>query len=148
MSRYQTEQKKSLVAFLDEHHNKQYTIDEIVAQMTADMMRRPASAAQDGIWGDKLPGKSTVYRLMNQLVEEGSVKRFVKGNSRQFLYQAMDGEQCRLHFHLKCITCGCLIHVDEQISGKIEAQIREQFHFQVDEGQTMMFGRCEQCGGR
>ena len=139
MSGYQTEQKKALVGFLNEHHNKQYTIDEIVAQLTAKQMR-------DGGEG-KLPGKSTVYRLISQLVEDGSVKRFVKGNSRQFLYQAMDGDGCKLHFHLKCTECGQLIHLDEGFSNRIEEMLAKEFGFAVDESRTMMYGLCSGCSG-
>lgn len=133
---YQTEQKKALVNFLTEHHTKQYTIDEIVAQMTARSMR------DDDF---RMPGKSTVYRLISQLVEDGSVKRFVKGNSRQFLYQAMDGDDCKLHFHLKCTECGRMVHLDAQFSQKIEQMIADEFAFEVDESRTMMFGLCKMC---
>lgn len=145
MSRYQTEQKRILVSYLKEHHNKQYTIDELVAQMTAEKMRRAADGGEDG---EKIPGKSTVYRLMNLLVEEGVVRRFVKGQSRQFLYQAVEGEQCQYHFHLKCVACGKMIHLGDAFSSQIEENIKKQFGFLVDEGQTMMFGKCVSCAGR
>lgn len=141
---YQTRQKKMLVEFLNAHHNKQYTIDEIVAQMTAEHLRGGESDEDE-----KLPGKSTVYRIMNQLVDEGLVRRFSEGGgSRQFLYQAMESSGCRYHFHLKCVRCGKLIHLDDELSLAFEQAVRDKFAFFVDEGQTMIFGSCEECGNR
>ena len=52
---YQTEQKKQLLDFLREHKEEHYTIDQIILNLQ----------------GEHTPGKSTVYRLIKQLVEEG-----------------------------------------------------------------------------
>ena len=67
---YQTVGRRQLLDFL-KTHTTPCTIEEIA---------------------DALPvGKSTLYRLMGQLVEDGTVRRFVKGNSRRFTYQILGG---------------------------------------------------------
>lgn len=132
MAEYITEQKKILSDFLSEHAECAYSIDELVESMRA-------------CYGDRAPGTSTVYRLMTRLVEEGSVKRFVKGHSRRFVYQAVRDEHCRSHLHLKCVGCGALVHLDERVSHRVLEAIRSSNDFSVDEEETVLFGACAQC---
>lgn len=126
---YHTEQRRRLIEFLASAPEKQYTIEEI-----ASLMR-----------GEDAPGKSTIYRLMNRLVEEGAVRRFVRGNSRQFIYQICSGEHCDAHLHLKCLTCGKLIHMDEELSDQMQTMLKKDFNFLLDENMTTLFGRCNNC---
>lgn len=126
---YQTEQKKQLLQFLKEHKSQQYTIDEIVSRME----------------GDKVPGKSTVYRLMKQLVDEELVKRSNVGNSRQFTYQLLDGERCSHHLHMQCESCGKLFHLQEQASRQVEGLLNKNNEFALDVGHCILYGTCKTC---
>ena len=132
MAEYATEQKKMLSDFLAKHAQCAFSVDELVAQMRIE-------------YGSDVPGTSTVYRLINRLVEEGRVKRFVKGHSRRFSYQIVDGEHCRSHLHLKCIGCGRLVHLDERISDELLDKIRDNSNFSVSEAETVLFGECASC---
>ena len=80
MAHYQTEQRKMLLAFLKAHSDQAYTIDELWEAMKEEQSL------------EIVPGKSTIYRMMPGLVEERLVRRFVKGNSRSFVYQMICGE--------------------------------------------------------
>jgi len=113
---YHTEQRKQLLAFLQEHKTEQYSIDEMIALMDPENM----------------PGKSTVYRLMKQLVEEGIVKRSNKENTRQFVYQLLEGKQCSHHFHLQCENCGKLFHLKEEETEQVKGMLQLQDKFHVD----------------
>ena len=126
---YQTEQRKRLVSFLEKNSDKQYTIEEIAVQL----------GGSTGL------GKSTIYRIMAKLSEDGIVRRFANGNSRQFLYQIVDCQKCAKHLHLKCVGCGKLIHLDEQMSCNMQDEIKKQHKFMIDDTQTMLFGKCEDC---
>lgn len=132
MAEYATEQKKLLIDFLREHHESSFSVDEIVLEMKK-------------INGVKVPATSTVYRLMTKLVEEGSVKRFVKGHSRQFLYQIVDRDHCRSHLHLRCMDCGKLIHLNEKLSDELLDVIRSTSDFSVNEEETVLVGACSDC---
>ena len=129
MAHYQTAQKKLLLDFLREHSRQAFTIEEL-------------AAAREG--REHAPGKSTLYRLMPLLVQEGRVKRFVRGTSRQFLYQMM-GESCRTHLHLKCSICGQMVHMGHEESLELVRMIDKKYHFSVSEGDTVLFGLCENC---
>ena len=132
MAEYATEQKKMLLDFLREHCERAYTVEELVTGMQER-------------YGSHVPGKSTVYRLMTHLVEEGTVKRFVKGHSRTFLYQIVAGEHCHSHLHLKCMGCGRLLHLDERVSDELLDRVRACSDFAVSEEETVLYGACADC---
>lgn len=136
MARYQTEQKRILLAYMKAHSEEAFTIEELCERMKEE----PAVPS--------VPGKSTVYRLMPELMEEGLVKRFVKGNSRKFLYQMVCGDHCERHLHMKCSVCGKLYHMEDRESEELLLQVMRKHHFQIDEGKTVLFGQCEGCGGQ
>lgn len=133
MAQYQTEQKRILLAYMKAHSEEAYTIEEWCEQLRTE----PSLSA--------VPGKSTVYRIMQKLVEEGLVKRFVKGNSRRFLYQMVCGEHCGNHLHMKCSVCGKLYHMEDEESETLLRQVMMRHHFQIDGGKTVLLGQCEGC---
>lgn len=131
MSGYKTHQKELLLAFLYANRETSFTVDEIAARLQETF--------------DDAPGKSTVYRLMGKLFEEGSVKRFEKGNSRTFLYQFAGEEACHHHLHMKCLNCGKLLHMDSAQSERLLKEIYGDSDFVVDQEETTLFGRCAAC---
>ena len=88
--------------------------------------------------------KSTVYRLIARLCDEGEIRRIPRGGERGAYYQAMTGEPCLRHLHLKCLSCGLLIHLDENESRRI-ASVALGRNFTVDGKKTMLFGYCGSC---
>ena len=131
MAEYKTQQKEVLLGFLYAHRDTPMSVEEI-----SDRLRDAC---------DNAPGKSTVYRLMGRLYEEGCVKRFEKGNSRTFLYQISGGEACRHHLHLRCLACGRLLHMDHAQSERLLREIYGSSSFLVDQEETTLFGRCADC---
>ena len=53
-------------------------------------------------------GKATVYRCLDRLVEQGTVRKFLLGEGESACYQYQTGE-CHSHYHLKCACCGALL---------------------------------------
>lgn len=132
MSKYNTVQREALVRFLKEHKSSAFTISEIYKQMKLDTSI------------SKLPGESTVYRLMKELVSSGAVKRTIKGSGRQFVYQITDDENCGQHLHMKCLECGRLYHMGDAESRKITEQILGNDSFALD-CSTVLLGKCGSC---
>jgi Fur family ferric uptake transcriptional regulator len=133
MAVYNTEQKKCIISFLTDHSNSSFTIEELIAKLEQC----------DNI--TKVPGRSTVYRLMNKLVDDGIVKRFVKGHSRHFNYQIVESTGCHEHIHMKCTTCGKLFHMADDETTKILNEILANSHFIVDRDETTLYGTCNSC---
>lgn len=125
---YHTKQKGRLLAFLSADPERQLTIEEIASELPE-------------------VGKSTVYRLVRQLVEDGTLRRFVADNSRKFLYQYAGCRDCSGHLHLKCTVCGKLIHLQHGLSHQMEQAIASQYDFSIDGAKTMLFGCCRGCRG-
>ncbi len=129
---YKTVQREELLRFLTEHSTEAFTVSEITERMRADCTVT------------KAPGESTVYRLIKELVESGKVKRIVRGNSRQFVYQLTAGEDCAHHLHLKCTVCGKLCHMNDEESKQIMSKILDNDSFAVDSS-TVLLGKCDKC---
>ena len=134
MSSYHTEQKKLLIEYLSEHKDNSFTIDEI----TEGIQR----SVSDNVCP---PGKSTVYRLINKLLEEGKVKKFSKAGTRQAAYQLVEGRRCAAHLHLKCTECGRLFHMKERLSDELIGRISADQSFSVSRAETVLYGRCDLC---
>ena len=132
MTGYQTEQKKMLLEYLRENRERACTVEEAVVALR-ERCREHA------------PGKSTVYRLMQRLVEDGEVKRLSVGNSRRFVYQLMAGKTCCAHLHMKCRACGRLFHLDERVSHEIAQVLVQAGGFSLCEADTVLFGECAAC---
>ena len=124
---YNTEKRNELTLFLKSKEGQALTIEEICAQILPDGH-----------------GKSTVYRLIAKLVEEGCVRRISDGKSRHATYQYISEGRCSEHLHLKCKSCGKLIHLDGETSHFLEKKIRKTEGFALDEG-ALLYGKCEGC---
>ena len=124
---YNTGKRERILAFLSDSPDASYTLEEICDALTADGK-----------------GKSTVYRIVSELVGEGCVHRLSDGRTRHCTYQYVGDEQCRGHLHLKCKGCGRLVHLDESVSRDFERTLKSVGGFTIEEG-TMLFGTCKEC---
>lgn len=95
---------------------------------------------------DGASGKSTVYRLVSELVADGCLRRICDERTRRVTYQYIDSEECHNHLHLKCKGCGRLIHLDDRISRELEDSVRAVGGFSIDEG-ALLLGTCLDCSG-
>ena len=134
MSSYHTEQKKLLLEYLNAHKDNSLTIDEISEGISKAAVKTTA-----------VPGKSTVYRLINKLLEEGKVKKFSRTGTRQAAYQLVEGARCASHLHLKCTECGKLFHMKEQLSDELIKKISSDQSFTVSQAETVLYGKCRFC---
>ncbi|MEF2699538.1 MAG: Fur family transcriptional regulator [Oscillospiraceae bacterium] len=125
---YQTRQRRAVLEFLAQHAERQFTVDELLAAM-----------------GAAAPGRSTAYRLLDRLAEEGAVRRFLPEGTHTAAYQATATGHCDAHLHLKCVTCGKLIHLDETISDAVQGDLLSRAGFAVDDSRTTIFGTCADC---
>ena len=132
MREYNTEQKKILTDFLRNNHEKSFTIEEL-----SDELKKT--------FKDAAPGKSTVYRLIPHLVDEGQVSRLPKGRGRGFVYQSLEQDKCHSHLHMRCVSCGRLFHLDDELSEELLLKVRELCGFSVNEKDSVLLGSCISC---
>lgn len=126
---YNTRQKEAILNCLKELAGRHVCAVDIV-----DYLSRS---------GDKV-GLTTVYRRLEQLVEEGVVRKYVTEGSSA-CYQYVDGEHCGEHFHLKCESCGKLIHLRCRTMERLSSHILEEHGFLSNPGRTTLYGVCGDC---
>jgi len=90
-------------------------------------------------------GRSTVYRTLERLVEQGEVRRFRPGDGGA-CYQFNDSTgSCREHHHLKCIKCGRLFHTECELLDELSEHVYSHHGFLLDRSRTVLYGLCADC---
>lgn len=126
---YKTGPKKAVIDFFRENSERHFSVPEVVD-----------AVSQSGV------GKSTVYRLITNLFESGVVRRFETPDSQQFVYQYADkSHECESHYHLKCVKCGRLIHMECVHFKEVCDHIEKEHSFIIGSKQSVIFGECVAC---
>lgn len=129
---YSTEQKRAVLDFFKTNREHHFT-----AAQVAD------AVCENGA------GKSTVYRHISNLLESGTIRRFETGDIRQFVYQYADvHEDCDRHYHLKCVKCGRLIHMECAHLDEVRNHIRSEHDFIIGFGKSVLYGECVRCAAK
>jgi Fur family ferric uptake transcriptional regulator len=124
--KYSTGKRAQIIEFLSTNAERSFTIEEIADAIT-----------ENG------HGRSTVYRIVAELLEGRCIRRLSDGATRHCTYQYVGDEECKMHLHLKCRDCGRLIHLDDEISHELCDTLLSR-GFSLEEG-SMLFGKCEEC---
>ena len=85
-------------------------------------------------------GPITALKGVDLTVPEGQIVAILGANGA-----IADAEECAEHFHLKCIRCGKLIHVDCAYLGELGEHIGAHHGFKVDRSKTVFYGTCGAC---
>ena len=128
MQGYRTEQKKILLDYLASHADRAFSLEELLPPMVAR-----------GV------GKSTVYRLVARLADEGVVRRYLREGRRGYTYQFFAKEDCHAHLHLRCTDCGRVLHLCHGASESLRALLASDCGFTLDGEKTMLYGCCADC---
>lgn len=127
---YKTKQQQQLDDFFKKNMSSQFTINEIVSRLCPN----------DGL------GKSTIYRRISGMVKKGTLLKLVGEDGKSTVYQySGEGTNCAEHFHLKCTSCGKLIHLDCHHFEEIGKHISDEHNFTLDTKKTVLYGICSDC---
>lgn len=129
---YNTQQRERILGLLKENAGRHLTAEEI--ESAARREGRPV-------------GKSTVYRYLDRLVDQGAVRKFIaeEGKSACYQYTGADAP-CVNHYHLKCSDCGALLHVECEFLDKVGSHVLEHHGFVLNGEKTVLYGLCRDCG--
>ena len=127
MATYQTKQRKQLLELFEKNESRRLSIEEIIEAL-----------------GEDAPGKSTVYRLVKKLEEEGELCRFTREGASKAEYQLCGVHCCSEHLHIKCTDCGLLIHLGPEA----QEALTKSTGFVIDDLHSMLYGKCAACAGR
>ena len=129
---YRTRQRTAVLTYFRRHPSAHVTAEEL----------------SDALLAEGTPvGKSTVYRALDKLCEAGIIRRFSIPGSDSACYQYAGGdtETCHAHFHLKCLCCGSLYHVECEQLDALTAHLGARHDFSVDYAKTVLYGTCAPC---
>lgn len=124
---YRTKQRELIAAFFKENTDRQFSINEISDRFSESI------------------GKSTVYREISRLADDGFIRKY-PDSAGGFLYQ-YSGRHCHEHFHLRCVSCGKIVHLDCHMMNGICAHINDEHDFEIDMSRTVLYGLCGDCKG-
>lgn len=129
---YQTRQQEAVTELFKRLQAQCLTAEEAYRQLLASGMD---------------VGKTTVYRAITRLCEQGTLRRYApQSSSEAAQYQY---NPCReSHLHIRCASCGAMEHLHCGDVEAFAAHIRAHHGFVLDEGRTMLCGLCESCAGK
>lgn len=128
---YHTKQRAFLLECLKDNAGKHMTADEIMEELKC--RNTPV-------------GKATVYRYLEVLEREGSIRKYVIEEGKGACYEFIgDGSLCSRHFHLKCSRCQKLYHISCEYMQGLNAHVLEKHGFLIDNSKTVFYGICEDC---
>ena len=92
-------------------------------------------------------GVSTIYRQLERLVDEGTVKKFTIDSTSPACFEYDDSieEENTSCFHCKCVDCGKLIHLKCEEIKEISTHLYKVHNFTMMAGRTVFYGLCDKC---
>lgn len=126
---YQTRQQEALESLFARHPGECLTADEAHRALIESGMDI---------------GKTTVYRVITRLCQSGRLRKYVShdsGGAAQFQYNPCQES----HLHIRCTHCGALAHLHCEEVEAFSNHLTHHHGFTLDEGQTILYGCCENC---
>ena len=131
VKRRNTKQKSIILDYLKSNKDKHLTAEEIVDNLKSSNLK---------------VGKATVYRLLNNLTEEGTLRKYVLSDNLCSCYQYVgDIEECNRHYHLVCDDCGKVSHCDNANMNKLAQSISQKDSFDLNLQKIILYGKCNKC---
>lgn len=129
MKDYNTGPRRILLDFLERHRDERLSAEQIAGRITAE--------------GGEI-SLSAIYRNLERLEQDGSLRRTADGDGRKAVYQYIGGE-CAEHLHMQCIGCGHVIHLDRDTTEALCSAAQSCGEFAIDERKTVLYGHCRKC---
>ena len=137
-SSYRTDARTRILNFFAANADRQFTAEALYAHFSASER------------GDKPVAISTLYRQLCRLCKEGLLRRFDGTDAhtgapiRYYQTVGKDGG-CAAHFHLKCLVCGELQHLECEQTRSLLRHLAATHAFSVDSGRSILYGVCDRC---
>jgi len=128
---YQTKQKQEILAYLQRRPGKHVTVNDLYTYFQHKNI---------------VVGKTTIYRHLEQLVEQGVVAKYILEENQGACFEYLgDHDDLPLSIHCKCERCGKLLHVACHEEAHLEQHLLKQHGFSVNPLRTVFYGVCAAC---
>ena len=122
---YKTRQKE-IILDLIKNKKSEFTIKDIYEELNGSV------------------GLTTIYRLVDKLVSENKINKYIKDNNNTS-YQYLQECELENHFYLKCKKCGNLIHIDCDCVMELFNHIFIEHKFKPNNDNIIIRGICGNC---
>ncbi|MBO4479385.1 MAG: transcriptional repressor [Clostridia bacterium] len=127
MKVYHTEQRKSILDYLESRQDACVTAGEVAAALSAAV------------------SKSAVYRNLADLEKEGKVVRVSTHGGRSAGYRYAASHACAGRIHISCVKCGKTEHVSSAAALRLERALAMEEGFSLNKGESHLYGICKEC---
>ena len=128
MAKYQTAQRRTLVSFLERHHDESFTTRELA----------------EALEGEDI-SVSAIYRNVAALEREGKLVRAGGERRGETAWRFTDCAECRARIHLSCKQCGRTYHMEQSTTRELIENAMLYNGFEIDTGDTVLYGLCLSC---
>lgn len=130
---YKTKAREEIISYLKNHPEQRLTAREIY------------EAVCDG---EKTVDRTTIYRNLDRLCENGGLMRFKEPNQESWYYQySSDHEHCDRHMHAQCSVCGKVFHLDRPFVDAFAEGMIKEYGLDISPADTVILGKCSECKG-
>lgn len=128
---YHTKQGEAILAYLASRNKDYVTAAQVVEHFQS---------------GNGLIGRTTVYRRLERLVQEGKVRKYIFDGALGACFRYVEQPESESDFyHLKCDVCGGIFSLQCDEVGQVSRHIMEVHAFEVNDRKTVFYGKCQMC---
>lgn len=131
-NRYVTRAREAIIEYLAEKCGQHLTVKDVYAYFEGQSQKI---------------GMTTIYRQLDELVKEGLVKRCLVGDNGGtcFEYVGNSENNDSDSYHIKCDSCGKLMHLQCKEVSDLWNHLLEEHSFKIDSQKTVIYGYCGEC---
>lgn len=90
--------------------------------------------------------KTTVYRNLDKLTENGQLIKHKSLISDGFIYQTVENNHhCEEHMHFQCCKCGSVVHLDDEKTTEYLRSVSDELGLEIDLHLSSLNGICQKC---
>ncbi len=132
INQYKTKQKDEILNYLKSNANVRLTVNDISEHFKQSNVS---------------VGIATIYRHLEQLVLDGTVKKYYVDGFSGAYFEYVENEcnnieQC---FYLKCEHCGKLVHFHCHELENLKQHFLKDHGFIINSPKTLFYGICNDC---
>ena len=129
--KYKTKASKLIKQYTDQHSDQSFTAHHLYEYIVEQ---------------GQAVNLSTIFRNLDQFVDEGILTKFKTGHNDVFMYRVnQDVFHCHEHLHLQCKECGKIIHIKKESMDSIIAMLEKDYKFFLDCDISTIGGLCKTC---
>ncbi len=122
---------------------------DLISQFIQDRMEKSFTAAELSSFLKENGvdvNKTTVYRNLDKMTENGLLVKHKSMISDGFIYQSVEDEHnCNEHIHFQCCKCGAVIHLDDEKTSEYLKSISRELGLEIDLHLSSFNGICQKC---